>query len=327
MILEYIKDLENVGLNFLDLGSSGSLDLKWNPIRGLINLVGFDPNVEECERQNSLISEYRKSLFLPYAVSTSDGIETLYKTRNIFCYSLLKPNKPWLDRFSFHEYFDVLEEAKIHVKAIDQITELSDFNPDIIKIDVQGLELPILQKSDRFLESAFLVETESGFTENYLNESVFSTLSSFMSVNNYLMFDINVNHRIPRNNSFKDFPTGKEQILWAESVWLKDYIGMFEKGNLDLRIFTEEKIKKILIICSLQKCFDYGFELAEFFSKNGLLPQNDLKNLSHFAAWGIEKTENVRDFNKFFNILKNFLNNSYKIVVSSLKMMNMKHWF
>jgi FkbM family methyltransferase len=319
MILEYLKEMKDVGFNFIDIGSSGSLDSKWDSIKGLINLVGFDPNSEECERQNNLPSKYRKSLFLPYAISSNNGIETLYKTRNIFCYSLLKPNKLWLDRFSFHEYFDVIEEEVIHVKAIDQIAELSGFNPDIIKIDVQGLELPILQKSGRFLESAFFVETESGFTENYLNESIFSDQALFMSANDYLMFDINVNHRISRNNIFKDYPTGKEQILWAEVVWMKDYIGMFKKGTLDLKILTGEKIKKILILCSLQKCFDYGFELAEFFSNKGLLPRKDLESLSNSEGWELEKlvkdessSGNESDFNELINKFKAFLNKILK---------------
>lgn len=287
MIFDYIKQLEMVGINLIDIGSSGSLDDKWAPIKALINLVGFDPNAEECERQNSLPSQYRSSIFLPYAVHGKDGVETLYKTRSIFCYSLLRPNKQWLDRFSFHDLFDVQGEEAIPVRAIDKIEELNEFSPDAIKIDVQGLELPILSKAGRLLESAFYVETETGFTANYVGETTFSQLDAFMQANGFLMFDINTNHRIPRNNRFKEHPTGKEQILWAEAVWLKDYVDLERQGKFDALELDELKTKKILTLCALQQSYDFGFELAGLFHTKGLLSKQELDALASLDSWDI----------------------------------------
>lgn len=287
MINEYINELQNVGVNLIDIGSSGSLDAKWAPIKGLINLVGFDPNKEECERQNKLPSPYKNSTFLPYAVHGKDGVETLYKTRSIYCYSLLKPNKEWLDRFAFHELFDVQGEEPIPVRAIHNIQELNGFLPDVIKIDVQGLELPILSDAARLLESAFYVETETGFTENYIGETTFSQLDGFMRANGFLMFDINVNHRISRNNRFKESPTGKEQILWAEAVWLKDYVSLDRQGRFDDLSFSKQKVNKVLTLCALQQCYDYGLELAQFFHRKNLLSKQELDALSSLGAWDI----------------------------------------
>lgn len=290
MILDYIKQLDKVGINLIDIGSSGSLDDKWTAIKELINLVGFDPNAEECERQNRLPSQYRSSVFLPYAVHGKNGVETLYKTQSIFCFSLLKPNKPWLDRFSFHDLFDVMGEESIPVRAIDEIEELKPISPDAIKIDVQGLELPILSKAGRLLESAFYVETETGFTANYVGETTFSQLDAFMQANGFLMFDINTNHRIPRNNRLKDNPTGKEQILWAEAVWLKDYIGLERQGKFDALGLDATKAKKVLTLCALQQCYDFGYELAELFYAKGLLSRQELDALANVEAWDMHGT-------------------------------------
>jgi hypothetical protein len=287
MIQNYIKSLNSTGVNLIDIGSSGSLDSKWTPIKELINLMGFDPNEAECERQNKLPSQYRSSTFLPYAVHGKDAVETLYKTRSIYCYSLLKPNKDWLDRFAFHDMFDVQGEEHIPVRAIHKIEELNGFSPDVIKIDVQGLELPILSDAGHLLESAFYVETETGFTENYVGETTFSQLDGFMQANGFLMFDINVNHRISRNNRFKESPTGMEQILWAEAVWLKDYIGLDSQGRFDTQNFSEQKVKKVLALCALQRCYDYGLELAEFFYRKGLLSKRELDALGNIEAWDI----------------------------------------
>lgn len=299
MIHQYIEEVTPSGFNFIDFGSSGTLDSKWCSIKDLINLIGFDPNVEECKRQNELPSEYRSSLFLPYAVHGEDGKEILYKTRNKYCYSLLKPNKVWLDRFSFHNLFDVLEEESIFVKGIGCIDEVIDFGPDIIKIDVQGVELPILRKSKLLLDSVFYVETESGFTENYINETTFSQLDEFMRSNGFLMFDLNINHRISRNNIFQKTPTGKEQILWAEAVWLKDYVALEEKGKLSCDSLSKLKVKKVLILCAVQGCYDFGFELAEFFCKKGFLSKNELEGLLKLESW------QIREMNKNNVIVNN----------------------
>jgi len=287
MIKQYITVLQDEGINLIDIGSSGSLDAKWTPIKDLIHLVGFDPNQEECERQNNLPSEYKSSTFLPYAVHGQDGVATLYKTKSIYCYSLLKPNKRWLDRFSFHDLFDIEGEESLSVKAINKVDEIKHSFPDVIKIDVQGLELPILSKANDLLDSTFYVETETGFIENYIDETTFSKLDGLMQSHGFLMFDMNLDHRIPRNNKFKENPTGKEQILWAEAVWLKDYVGLDQQGRFDVQKFNPSKIKKILILCALQKCYDYGLELAIFFHEKGLLAESDLLALQHQEAWNI----------------------------------------
>ncbi len=292
MILDYIRQIERDGIDLIDIGSSGALDDKWTAIKELINLVGFDPNTEECNRQNHLPSQYRKSVFLPYAVHGKSGEEVLHRTKSIFCFSLLKPNKPWLDRFSFYELFTVEAEEPISVCAIDEIEELKSISPDAIKIDVQGLELPILSKAGRLLESAFYVETETGFTSNYVGETTFFQLGAFMQSKGFLMFDINTDHRISRNNPLECHKTGKEQILWAEAVWLRDYVSLEQQGKFDALGVDATKAKKVLILCALEKCYDFGYELAELFSAKGLLSRRELDALANVDAWNVIQMPN-----------------------------------
>lgn len=282
------RDVQCHGLNLLDIGSSGSLDVKWDKLTHIINLTGFDPNAEECHRQNNLATKHRSKVFLPYAIYSETGRRVLYKTESIFCSSLLKPNKEWLARFSFSSLFNVKEEALIEVKAFKDIQELENYEPDVMKIDVQGAELPILAASGQLLSSAFYVETESGFTENYIGETTFSQIDQFMRDNDFLMFDINPNHRISRSNILQDRKTGREQILWAEAVWLKDYIAINNRGNFDDLKLSELKARKVLLLCALQKCYDFGFELAVLFNQKGLIADHELETLSEYESWVLE---------------------------------------
>ncbi len=289
-IKNYINELLSEGVNVIDIGSSGSLDAKWEPLKKTINLIGFDPNKDECERQNNLPSEYRTAKFLPYAVHGKNGTETLYMTKSMYCYSLLEPNKEWLDRFSFGDLFKVTGHESVDVRSIDNIEELEDYALDVMKLDVQGLELPILEKADNLLEQAFYVETETGFVENYIGETTYSQIDTFMRSKGFLLFDMNISHRISRDNNFKNHTTGKEQILWCEAVWLKDYIALGKSKDFKPDTLSENKIKKILVLCALEGCFDYGLELATFFHDNNLLSKGDLESLSQIESWMISES-------------------------------------
>ena len=99
MIKQFLKEI--TGINFLDVGSSGALDNKWNILEPFICLIGFDPNAEECERMASLPNNFLSLKYLSYALAGEVGTQTLYKTNSIYCYSLLQPNTSWLNRFSF----------------------------------------------------------------------------------------------------------------------------------------------------------------------------------------------------------------------------------
>lgn len=79
------------------------------------------------------------------------------------------------------------------------------------------------------------VDIETGFSENYIGEIVYAQINEFMRCNNFLFFDIDTDHRISRDNIFKDSVQG-EQILWCEVTWLKDYVVLREQNKLDKKI-------------------------------------------------------------------------------------------
>jgi hypothetical protein len=283
MIKQFLKSIS--GLNFIDIGSSGSLDPKWKYLEPYINLVGFDPNAEECVRMSNLPNNFRSLKYLPHAVGGDAEKHILYKTRSIFCYSLLVPNSKWLNRFSFSDLFEITGEEIIETVKLSDVEEIRAFDVDIIKVDTQGLELPILSNSGDAFEKAFFIETETGFSENYLGETTFSQVDEYMRSKGFLLFDMNIAHRIPRNNVFKNTITGSEQLMWCEATWLKDYIQIYNEKKFGEKTINREKALKILILCALQGCIDYGYELALLFNQFNLINKFELENLSEKKSW------------------------------------------
>lgn len=279
------------GINFLDIGCSGSLPGKWKPLWKWINLFGFDPNKEECERvKKSGDKKYLSTTVLPYAIYDQSGEKILYKTQSMYCYSLLKPNIDIVNSFySYKEMFEVKETEKVQTKALDEVEEIKDEDIDIFKIDSQGVEVPILSRAQQILQEAIHVEIEFNFIDSYIDQkSSFGEIEKIMLSNNFLLFDLNSNHRMPRNNHFKS-NYQNEQLIYSEATWLKDYIGLYQKGLLNKKTISRQKALKALVICNLQGALSYGLELAKLFEKLGLISQIELQACAKIENWNLKQ--------------------------------------
>ena len=86
-----------------------------------------------------------------------------------------------------------------------------------------------------------------------------------MIENNYLLFDLNYNHRIPRSSFPFQNSINNAQPLWCEATWLKDLIKENEAKH-DFYI-TKETLLVKLMICANSGFLDYALELVKYFNK------------------------------------------------------------
>lgn len=288
------------GINLIDLGASGTLSSYWSRIENMINLYGFEPNEEECKRLASGDNNFASATYIPLAIAGNSGKYTLFKTRSKYCWSLLEPNEEWLRRFSYSYLFEVESTSEIEAFSLEDVEQIREIDVDAIKLDTQGLELPILENAPSKVKSAFLIETETGFVENYKGESTFAQISSFMKNNHFLLFDLNPNHRISRNNELSEISRNQE-MLWCEALWLKDYFELENQGKLNI---DKAKALKSLILCANHGCIDYGLELADLFVKKNLINNEEYQNLKNKDSWNL--SNNFESLKR--EILVNILN-------------------
>jgi FkbM family methyltransferase len=178
------------GVNFIDLGCSGGLDPRWAPFERFINYTGFDSRKDACEELQSKKWPYRTAQFLPYAIAGEDQEMSLYLTKSPFCTSLRKPNMPWLKRFTFHAGFNIENIEKIKCITMDTLAKNENIRADIMKIDIQGMEGPVLKSSNCLFDELIVLEVESGFTRNYEEESVFWEINQLMEARGFIMYEI-----------------------------------------------------------------------------------------------------------------------------------------
>ncbi len=306
-VTEFIGEISG-GINMVDIGCSGTLNSKWAPIENAINFSGFDPNQEECSRLAALPMKFRSVTYHPYAVAGHDGPATLYLTKSKYCYSLLKPDTEWLRRFSFYELLELVGEEPVSVVKLSSIKEFQNVDLDILKIDAQGMELEILSGAGKLLDDAIYVETESGFTPNYIKESTQAQVDEYMRSKGFLLFDL-ILYRVPQNNAFKDANPTRAQLLWSESVWLRDYISLYKTNRLiPGKNINRVKALKSLVICAVQGCVDFGLELAKIFHALHLLSDAEFARLSDEREWKLEENGRARSTQStVFNFLLRML--------------------
>ncbi len=284
MIKKLLGEVEQ-GIDIIDIGCRGSLDDKWKPLENAVNLHGFDLDRAECERLSRVPNSFRSVKYHPYAIAGSSGPATLYVTRNAYCCSLLKPDTPWLNRFAFRTMLEVLEERRIQSVGLAEVEEFRNLDVDALKCDSQGLELEILKGAGGLLDRAIYVETESGFTSNYVGESTQAEVDQYMRSRGFLLFDLKLS-RMSHDNVLQGANPDRAMLLWSESVWLRDYVALFNArtlvpgANID-----RKKAIKVLAVCAIQGCADFGLECAQVFWKLGLLSEEEFESLKNEEAW------------------------------------------
>ena len=286
MLEKFLTNKDASFIKLIDIGASGKLDSKWQKLAPLLDLTGFEPNIEECNRLAAQETDLPKVTYLPYALSGKTEERELKETSSIYCWSLLNPNTEWLNRFSFSDLFTVQNKSKIKTFALDDIEEIKDHNFDAVKMDTQGMELPILKGGKKILDNVFYLETETGFLDNYEGETTFSQVSEYLLRQNFIMFDINPNHRIRRKGPFAKSEQSLGQPLWCEAVWLKDLIQCHKQGTLPA--IDRAKAIRCLLLCASNDFYDFGYELAELFCHElGVLSHTDLDVLTNIDSWKI----------------------------------------
>jgi hypothetical protein len=200
---------------------------------------------------------------------------TMHLTKSIYCYSLLRPDHKWLNRFSYAELFSDRGTIEVPCVTLADLVSKEGLAADILKLDTQGMELQILEAAGSMLDDVLCIDAETGFTCNYYGETTFSQIDSFLRKQGFLMFDMQM-HRVGRSNPLKN--TGLQQPLWCESLWMRDYVG-------EDRIPTPAQARKALQISKFLSLCDYGYELAVYCRNKRVLDDNESAFYCRVSFW------------------------------------------
>jgi len=138
------------------------------------------------------------------ALSNRDGSAEFHVTRNDDCSSLLPP----LDEMKAY-YGNVIaadEVIQVETRRLDDV-DLPE-KIDLMKIDVQGAELDVIDGATRVLSRTRVVMIEANFRPHYAGGSTFDAVHARLTSLGFVL------HRYGRGFSSRD------EMLWMDAVYL-----------------------------------------------------------------------------------------------------------
>ena len=125
------------------------------------------------------------------ALGATEGSVSFYATNCAEASSLLPPEEFVRERSPMRNYdYDLLE---VKVDTLDMVVKrLNIWSIDILKIDVQGAELGVLQGAKSLLEEARIniIYSEVLFAENYSGQCDFGDIWSYLKKFGYSVWDV-----------------------------------------------------------------------------------------------------------------------------------------
>jgi FkbM family methyltransferase len=213
-------------LKIVDVGAM-MIGTNTEPYAALVNavpcdVIGFEPVAAEFEKLENSKGPNRH--FLPYFIG--DGsTQTFHECNFTMTSSLFEPNTALLDKFqNLEELMRVTRKYPVQTKRLDDIAEIK--GTDLLKLDVQGAEMLVLDGAVETLKDVLVVETEVIFAPLYKHQPLFSDIDIFLRSKGFQF------HRLTNcaGRTFKplifnnDVNAGMSQWLWGDAVYVRDFM-------------------------------------------------------------------------------------------------------
>ena len=303
-IENYKTILEGCSFTYVDIGSRGGLSPEWEQVKELINVVLFEPDIDEAKRLKD--SSPNGFTVIPKAVWDHKGVVKFNCTRNPSYSSVLEPNISALEGTFYYSrnFYTVDNVIDIEVDTLEEI--LKDYNiiqTDFLKIDIQGAENYIF-KSIKNWENILGVHTEAYGEKLYKDGADISSTLGSLYKNKLQLYEIKViaGSPIVDVDNLKMFSKGllnarpksgyKTRPMVYDLLLLKDKIDVLNRNEIFF-------IRKMIFILCIYNYFDYAiYLLIKSFNQN-IFTQKEkdklIKSITSLHKETLTRLQNIKE--------------------------------
>ena len=228
----------------VDIGASGTIHKKWNPIAKYAICIAFDADSRDFEICESENKGWRK-LYSMNRLVTSESAEEVdfYLTKSPHCSSSLAPDQKALEPWAFSPLFEVDNIVKL--PSVDLQSALLKVDVDYIdgyKTDSQGTDLRIFNSLPKeIINKILLAEFEPGIIDAYQGEDKLHNLLAHMEKEPFWISNMEIKGSQRINNL--DLKTlnyfqqrSIESFLKMAPGWCEiSYLNKMEQSEMTLR--------------------------------------------------------------------------------------------
>lgn len=274
----------------VDCGARGATeDGKWNALAPRLTLHGFEPDVAECARLNSVAAA--KGLphkYYPLWLAGQDAERRkLYIVPKVDSVSLYPPAERRMSRwrhrwawrpeqpFSPLEYLRLAGTAEVATRSLNSWhAEAGRPEIDFVKLDVQGAELEILNGAGDLLPAALGVEAEVNFVPCYEGQPLFADVDTFLRRRDFTFYNLEWSHAIlhyagrvasPIQVVFPTNPLigaqGAGQFFTSNALYFRDPLDPLWPADWTI---SATKLLKLAALAETCGQVEYAFELVAY---------------------------------------------------------------
>jgi FkbM family methyltransferase len=258
------RSLQETPLKFIDVGARGGVhDIVW-PIAKYTSVVGFEPNIAECERmnlENKRTQQWADMQILPVALADTESEHTLYMLSSNTNDSLLPPNENFSRRYAM-EKWKIIGTEKLQSTTLDKVLQECQLgnHGEFIKLDTQGTEYEVLQGAKTVLQkNTVAVMTEVSFCEIYQGQKLFSEIELLLRQYGFSFYGFGMTHRRSKKQINKKEQVTAERLMYADAIFFKD---PFDREE-NICTLSERQTYVLFVLALLLGYFDYAQELAD----------------------------------------------------------------
>jgi FkbM family methyltransferase len=248
-------------LVLVDVGARGGLRSDWRPAEQHLQLIGFEPDVQEYRRLTQHTTG-QKVRFFNTALHNRRGTIDIRITRNPALTSVFEPNRDFLDAFPDPTRFDVMEVRQVEASPLDDLLAAEGIDDiDFLKVDTQGSELLVIEGASRALASSAVgVEVEVEFARLYDGQALFAQVDATLRDLGYSLFDLRPCYW--KRAAGRDLGGPYGQLVWADALYLKDIAGLRRNVASHPAELAKSKLLRAMSVALLYGYWDYAFDIA-----------------------------------------------------------------
>jgi FkbM family methyltransferase len=216
-------------LGFVDVGARGGVHPLIEPLAAHSAVLGFEPAVDECARLRRALaasSPFARCDIEPQALAAMPGRARLHVLSAATNSSLRAPNRAFTERYAMVKWRE-LAQQHVDVTTLDAVLfgerAHEPFWGEVVKLDTQGTEYEILRGARRtLLERGCAVVCEVSFCELYAGQRLFSEVEILLRRLGFSFYGFASLHRRSQRALDKRAASGRERLLYADAVFLRD---------------------------------------------------------------------------------------------------------
>jgi len=262
----------------------------WNVFGDQLDLIGFEPDEDECRRLNAL-PDNRTRRYFPFALHRDEGRRTFYVAHSVGSSGFYKRDMVFWSRLSCRRNVEVERTVLLDAIDFDQFASTNDLDHvDFMKIDVEGAELDVLKGGINFLRKGTVlgVAAEVTFVDSG-PELALPSIDSLLRGLGFRLFDLEVSRftrtalASPEEYEYVGAPSKRGQIIGADALYLRDAVPELGTVGGD-SAWTDVSILKLACLFELFGLPDCAIELLREARSRQYLANENVDSLVDLAT-------------------------------------------